>query len=256
MVLGWQKGELPMRRLQFYFFFIAALLMVVSPGSAQTTQPGNAIDLEIFNPANGSNRFCVPASGTIDARVYLRTGADTLNCTLSCSPPDVPGGSANIATAVIDVAFDGNVLSYVPASMTNNAGSAAVQGLGQQQNLADGRIGWALAGSWNDPGNPGSTLLSPCEMQMINSDDWLFQVQFQAVGNGMTTLRLRRETDTEPFALSFADICGTEAFKESNAGIDEIRNAVVMVAADCQDVIFFDNFGTGDASLWSSVGVQ
>lgn len=242
-----------MRRLQFGFFLIAALLMSVSPAGAQTTQPGDAIDLEIINPANGSNRFCVPASGTIDARVYVRTGADAMSCTLSCSPPNVAGGSANIATAVIDVAFDETVLSYVPASMSNNPSTAAVQGLAQEQNLADGRLGWALAGGWSDPGNPGSTLLSPCDMQMIDADGWLFQVQFQAVGTGMTTLRLRRETDAEPFALSFADICGTEAFKESNGGIDEIRSAVVMVADDCQDVLFFDNFGTGDASLWSSV---
>lgn len=245
-----------MRRLQLQLVVFAALLVTTVPVCAQTTQPGTAIDVEIYNPANGSNRFCVAASGTIDARVYLRTGADSISCTLSCSPPNVAGGSANIATGVIDIAFDATMLDFVPSSVSGNGATAAAQGLAQEQNLADGRIGWALAGTWSDPGNPASTLLSPCEMQLISADDWLFQLQFQAVGTGMTTLKLRRETDAQPFALSFADICGTEAFKESNGGLDEIRNAVVMVADDCQDVIFFDNFGTGDASLWSTLAAQ
>jgi hypothetical protein len=25
----------------------------------------------------------------------------------------------------------------------------------------------------------------------------------------------------------------------------------VLVATDCQDAIFFDNFGTGDSAMWS-----
>ncbi|RLE15782.1 MAG: hypothetical protein DRJ50_15670, partial [Actinobacteria bacterium] len=134
-----------------------------------------------------------------------------------------------------------------------NSATAAIQGLAQEQNVADGRIGWALAGTWSTPGNPGSSLLSPCDMQMITTADWIFKIQFQATGDGMSTLHLRRETDIAPFALSLADICGTEAFKQSNDGIDEVRDAVVMVATDCQDAIFFDNFGTGDLTQWSSV---
>ena len=85
------------------------------------------------------------------------------------------------------------------------------------------------------------------------ADDWVFSVQFQAIAPGMSSLELRRETDAQPFALSFADICGTEAFKKSNEGIDEIKNAVVMVSPDCNDVLFFDTFGTGDTSLWAGV---
>jgi len=241
-----------MPRLKIQITVLTALLLIGLPIGAQTTQPGDSIDVEIYNPANGGNSFCVAPSGTIDARVYLRTGSDSISCTLSCSPPNVPGGSANIATAVIDIAFDDNQIHYVADSMANNSGTAAIQGLPQEQNLADGRIGWALAGAWSDPGNPGSTLLSPCAMPMITTDDWLFQIQFQAVETGMTNLHIRRETDTPFFALSFADICGTEAFKQSNGGIDEVRGAVVMVAADCQDVLFFDNFGSGDASRWTS----
>ena len=231
---------------------VVAFLLVGSVVCAQTTQPGNAIDIEIINPADGSNRFCVALSATIEARVFVRPGADSLSCALSCSPPDVAGGSANIATAVIDLGFDSSKLFYVNGSIASNAATTAVQGLPQTQNVADDRIGWALAGSWSTPGNTNSTLLSPCDMQMITTDDWLFSLQFQATGTGMTNIRLRRESDDQPFALSFADICGTEAFKVSNGGIDEVRNAVVMVATDCQDVIFFDNFGTGDTGQWSS----
>lgn len=232
---------------------VVAFLLIGSVVSAQTTQPGDAIDIEIINPADGSNRFCVTQAANIEARVFVRPGAGSLSCTLSCSPPNVAGGSANIATAVIDLGFDSSILSYVDSSIANNGATTAIQGLPQVQNVADDRVGWALAGSWSTPGNTSSALLSPCDTQMITTDDWLFSVQFQAVGSGMTSIRLRRETDAAPFALSFADICGTEAFKESNGGIDEVRSAVVMAATDCQDVIFFDNFGTGDAAQWSDI---
>jgi hypothetical protein len=231
---------------------LVASLLVASLVSAQTTQPGDAIDIEIFNPVDGSNAFCVSPAATLEARVFVRPGTAITSCTLSCSPPSVPGGSANIATAVVDVGFDGDRLSYVPGSLAGNAATAAVQGLGQVQNLADSRLGWALAGTWSTPGNPGSTLASPCDMQLLTTADWVFRAQFQAVGAGMTTLRLRRETDPAPFGLSFADICGSEAFKASNGGIDEIRDAVVMVSGDCDDVVFFDNFGTGGTDRWST----
>ncbi len=241
-----------MPRAMIQLAVVSVVLLIGSLASAQTTQPGDAIDLEIYNPVDGSNRFCVAPSATVEARIYLRPGAGTSTCTLSCSPPTVPGGSANIATAVIDLAFDTTKLTYVAGSIGSNSATAAVQGLPQTQNIADGRIGWALAGTWSTPGNPASTLLSPCEMQMITTPNWVFGLEFQAVGTGMTTLHLRRESDAAPFALSFADICGTEAFKQSNGGIDEVRNAVVMIATDCQDALFFDNFGTGDVTLWSS----
>jgi len=230
---------------------VSVLLLIGSLASAQTTQPGDAIDLEVYNPIDGSNRFCVATSTTLEARVYLRPGSDSSSCTLSCSPPNVPGGSANIATAVVDLAFDSSKLSYANGSIESNSATTAIQGLAQEQNIGDGRIGWALAGTWSSPGNPVSPLLSPCEMQMITTANWIFKVEFQAVGTGMTSLHLRRESDTTPFALSFADICGTEAFKQSNGGIDEVRDAVVMVATDCEDVLFFDNFGSGDTTMWS-----
>lgn len=229
-----------------------AALLTSSLVIAQTTEPGEAIDIEILNPADGSNIFCVAPSATVEARVYFRPGAGSLSCDLSCSPPSIPGGASSIATGVIDISFDDTALSYVTDSISSNPSTAAGHGL-PQENPTDQRIGWALAGSWNTPGNPGSGLLSPCDMQMLTSADWLFQVQFQATGAGMSNLHLRQETDGQPFALSFADICGSEAFKASNGGIDEIRDAIVLVSSHCGDVVFFDNFGTGDAGRWTDL---
>lgn len=234
--------------------FAIAVVFTASLVSAQTTQPGADIDIEIVNPVDGSNAFCVAPASTIEAQVFVRPGTGSLACSLSCSPPDVQGGSSNLATAVVDLGFDPAKLAYVADSIESNAATAAAHGLAQEQNLATGRIGWALAGTWSTPGNPGSTLLSPCDMQLLTTADWVFKMQFQGANSGMSTLRLRRETDSQPFALSFADICGTEAFKQSNGGIDEIRNAVVLVSSDCNDVIFFDSFGTGDMARWSDIG--
>lgn len=230
---------------------LAAVLAIAAAASAQTTQPGAAIDVEVVNPADGSNTFCVAPSSTFTARVHVRPGTGTLSCDLSCSPPSVAGGSANIATAVIDLAFDPSVLSYVPSSLQNNATTAAVQGIAQEQNLAAGRIGWALAGGWSTPGDPGSTLLSPCNMPLLTDDSWVFSLQLEAQTAGITQLHLRRETDDPPFALSFADICGSEAFKQTNGGIDEVKDGVVLVSSSCNGVIFFDGFGSGDLSAWS-----
>lgn len=239
-----------MSRTSIRSVILAVILLVAPMVAAQTTQPGSAVDIEIYNPSNGDNTFCVAPSAIFTPRVFFRPGTGTLSCDLNCSPPSIPGGSANIATAVIDISFDPAVLSYVPGSIQNNTGTAAVQGIAQEQNVADNRIGWALAGTWSTPGNPSSTLASPCDTQMLTTSGWLYQLQFQATGSGMSTLRLRRETDARPFALSFADICGTEAFKESNVGIDEVRNAIIMVSTNCSDLLFFDTFENGDASLW------
>jgi hypothetical protein len=240
------------RKSAFLVAFAFVLALPVT-ALAQTTQPGSEVDVEVYNPIDGSNQFCVAPGGTFEARVYVRPGWTSISCDLSCSPPSVPGGSANIATGVIDLEFDGTTLSYVNGSIQNNGGTAAVQGLAQEQNLADDRIGWALAGTWSTPANPASTLLSPCDMQFLAAPGWLFGLQFQATGTGSTTIHLRRETDAAPFALSFADICGTEAFKQSNGGIDEVKDGLVMISNACSDLIFFDTFGTGDTGQWTRV---
>jgi len=241
------RSQTPIRSVVLAFVLLAAPM-----AAAQTSQPGSAIDIEIYNPSNGDNAFCVAPSELFSPRVYFRPGTGTLSCNLDCAPPSIPGGSANIATSVIDIAFDSVALRYVTGSIQNNSTTAAVQGIAQEQNVDDERVGWALAGTWSTPGNPASTLMSPCDTQMLTTDSWLFQLRFRALQPGMSTIRLRRETDAQPFALSFADICGTEAFKGSNGGVDEVKNLVVLVTDSCSDVFFFDGFETGGPDRWSS----
>jgi len=233
---------------------VAMLLLIGASAFAQTSQPGDAIDIEVFNPSDGSNVFCVDPSTIFEARVFFRPGTGSTSCTLSCSPPDVPGGSANVATAVVDIAFDDTKLSYVTGSIASNPTGASANGLFQEQNTAAGRIGWALAGSWSDPGNPGSTLLSPCDMDFLTTSGWLFSLDLQAIGNGSTNLHVRRETDFTPFALSFADMCGTDAFKQSNGGIDEVIDGMVLISDSCSSLLFFDGFEIGLTNRWSSTG--
>ncbi|MGD8441259.1 MAG: hypothetical protein PVG53_12025, partial [Holophagae bacterium] len=238
------------------FAAIVVVFGLVVPASAQTTHPGDAVHVQIYNPVDGSNAFCVAPGATFQARLFIEPGQDATTCTLSCSPPSVPGGQANLATGVVDVAFDTTRLSYVADSIVNNPATAAAQGMPQEQNVADGRIGWALAGTWSTPGNPGSTLMSPCDMAFLTTDSWLFAAQFQAVGSGMTTLHIRRETDTPPFALSFADICGSEAFKQSNGGIGSVTDGVVLIDIDCANVLFFDSFEDGAVDRWSNASAD
>ncbi|MEE4273957.1 MAG: hypothetical protein V2I67_19935 [Thermoanaerobaculales bacterium] len=241
-----------MRHTLLRFLLIACTVLAAGPVLAQTTLPGPEVDIEVVNPTDGSNAFCVAPSTTFNVRIFLRPGTGVTTCTLSCSPPDLDGGSANLATGVVDLAFDSAVLSYVADSAQGNPATAAVQGL-PRENAADGRIGWAQAGSWSSPGDPASGLLSPCEMEMLTTADWLFQLQLRAEGPAMTNLHLRRETDPAPFALSFADICGSDAFTQSNGGIDEVRDAIVLISEGCSGALFFDNFSSGDTSRWSAI---
>jgi hypothetical protein len=246
-----ERKDEAMNRTSFRLVAAAIVALAAGPAVAQTTQPGDAIDIEIFNPDDGGNSFCVAQLETLTARVFVRPGTDTTACSLSCSPPLVPGGSANIATAVLDLAFDGDRLSYLPGSIQNNPDTAAIQGIAQEQNVGENRIGWALAGSWSTPGDTGSTLLSPCDMQMVTDAGWLFSVQFEATDTGLAYIRFRRETDDPPFALSLADICGTEAFKMSNGGIDEVVGATVLIDVDCANALFFDSFESASVDRWS-----
>jgi hypothetical protein len=214
---------------------------------AQTsTAPG--VDVEIYNPGDGTNRVCVPNGSTLWAHVFLRPGGQSTSCSPACG--SALGGSANLATAVIDVAFDSARLGFNQAQ--DNPATAAVDGLVQTQNVGSGRVGWALAGDWSTNADPNSNLADPCAMQKLSTAGWVFRMQFSALGAGMTTLHLRRESDLPPFALSFADICGSPAFKQSNGGVDEVGDLVVMVASTCSDVIFFDNFERRDTSAWSN----
>jgi hypothetical protein len=220
-----------MRRI----LLIATLCLAIpSIGLAQTTASGPEVDVEVYNPLDGSNHFEVAPGKTFWAHVFVRPGSESFNCRLDCGSGmiDVPGGSANIATALIDVAFDPDFLEFV--SVENNPATAAVDGLPQGQHLSDGRIGWALAGDWTPDADPASgSLASPCEMARLTTPDWVFRIEFRALSSnsGETTLHIRREIDSPAFELSFADVCGSPSFKKSNATVDEIVDATVSIHA-------------------------
>ena len=237
-----------MRRLPLILPVIAALLASGLCLAQTTTPPG--IDVEIYNSSDGSNRVCVPSGSSFWANVFVRPGSQSTSCPLACG--SALGGSANLATAVIDVAFDSARLSFNQAQDNPNQSYAAVDGLIQTQNVGSGRVGWALAGDWTPNADTGGTLASPCDMQKLSTAGWVFRMQFTGASTGMTTLHLRRENDQAPFALSFADICGNPAFKESNGGVNQVRDMVVMVNTTCNGVLFFDNFERGDTSMWSA----
>lgn len=226
-----------------------ALLPFSGTALAQTSTPPG-IDVEVFDPVSGRNAVCVDLGSSFWAHVWIRPGASANSCTLGCGP--VSGGSAHLAAAAIDVAFDPARLAYDTAGNNPSTSYAAVDGLLQTQNLAGGRVGWALAGDWTPDADPLSgSLADPCSMHKLSSADWAFRVRFTGSTAGLTTVRLRRESDTPPFALSFADVCGNPAFKESNGGVDEVGDLVVMVAATCDDVVFFDNLERRDLSAWN-----
>ena len=226
---------------------VSVLLAVAGTCFGQSsTAPG--IDLELYNAADGTNRACVEAASSFWANVYVRPGSDAFTCTPECAPPDVAGGTTNLAAAAIDVAFDPTRLTYVQAE--NNASSAAVDGLVQAQNLAAGRVGWALAGDWTPDADPSAGMLAtPCAMQKLSAVDWVVRFQFTGSAPGMTLLHLQRAADA--FPLSFADVCGTPAFTESSGAIDEVGDLVVLVADTCDGVLFFDSYERGDMSMWS-----
>ncbi len=227
---------------------IFILAVFATTGLSQTTTPGATIDLEIINPSDDTNTFCVAPGDTLTARLFIRPGSNTTSCTPSCGTL-VDGGAAHIATAVVDIAFDNQKLNLV--SSTNNSGTAAVDGL-VQDNSSQGRIGWALAGDWTPNAVTSGTLATSCDMQLLDSADWVIETEFsvQPTASGITSLHLRRETDA--FALSFADICSDEAFTVANGGIDEIVNGAVLVSSSCADVLFFDGFETGTTAIWSA----
>ena len=150
-------------RRGFSFTVLATVLgLWCAPAGAQTTSPPG-IDIEIFNPEDGSNAFCVTPSEPFWIHVFVRPGEQSLSCDLPCGN-GVPGGSANIAAGVIDLLFDVTLLEFQEAESNPDPGFAAVDGLLQTLNVDDGRIGWALAGDWVVNGYPASGLNDPCAM--------------------------------------------------------------------------------------------
>jgi hypothetical protein len=225
---------------------LALLLVLPAAAMAQTTTPGAGIDLEIYNPVDGSDIFCADAGVPFWANVYVRPGSDATTCSLACGTVD--GGPANIGTGVIDVGFDPTLLSVVGAETNPAPGFAAVDGLLQTQNVAAGRIGWALAGDWVVDGDPTSGLNNPCAMQKLDTAGWVFRVQFQSATGAPSNLTLLQQPD---FQLSFADMCGSPAFTVAGGGIDEVNGATYV--GPCSNILFIDGFESGNTSAWSLV---
>lgn len=219
-------------------------------GWAQTSDSGPAVDLEIIDPSTQTNVFCVAPGETLTARLFIRPGTTSTSCTPSCGTA-VDGGAAHLATAVIDIAFDTEKLVFESAA--NNFLTAAIDGL-IQDNSPQGRVGWALAGDWTPNADTSGTLATPCDMMLLGSADWVLEIEFNVLpaASGLTSLHLRRETDPDPFSLSFADICGSEALTKANEGIDEIIDGTVLISSSCADVLFFDGFESRSPDRWSS----
>jgi hypothetical protein len=230
---------------------LAALLLAAPFASAQTTVPGAAIDLELYNANDGSNAFCVAPGDTFWANLYIRpaTGpGSTMSCSVACG--STTGGPGSPATAAVDVGFASAQLAYFRAEVNTDPTFAAVDGLVQDQNLPQGRIGWALAGDWTPNGNTSGTLGDPCEMLKINRSDWVVRLGFNVLGAGQSVLAINAPPNGP---LSFADVCGTPAYTASNGGIDEVVPATV--STECPSVtsiIFRNGVETGDSSVWTS----
>lgn len=228
----------------------AAVALGTAPLVVAQTTSGPGVDVEIFNPATGDNAFCASPGETFWAYLFVRPGGSSVTCSHVCGTA-VAGGAANIAAAAIDVTFDTAALEYVDGSASNNPNTAAVDGLRQEQNAASGRVGWALAGDWEVDADPSSNLKSPCAMKKLDEAAWAARFQFRASQSGFATLRLRRETDASPFPLSFADICGSPAFREGTGDIDEVVHGIVLVGSDCASALFFDSFENAGTRAWT-----
>lgn len=230
---------------------LATVLLAVPYGTAQTTVPGPAIDVEVYNPTDGSNSFCVAPGDTFWAGLYVRpaSGAgSTMSCNVACGP--TLGGPGSVATAAVDVGFTSGQLAFFRADVNSDPGSAAADGLVQAQNLSQGRVGWALAGDWTPDGNTSGTLDNPCAMLKLDSPEWVVRIGFNVLEAGQSVLAINAPPDGP---LSFADVCGSPAYTPANGGVDEVVPAAVSTSCpSVANVIFRNGVETGDASVWTS----
>jgi hypothetical protein len=231
---------------------VAVLLLAAAPAAAQTSAPGPAVDVEIYNPGDGSNLFCAAPGDTVTADVWVSPatgGASSIQCQPPCGTVD--GGPAHLAAATLDVGFDPTHLAYYYALSNGFLGFAAADGLLQLQDLGIGRVGWALAGDWTPDADPEGSLADPCHTALIEQPNWILRLVFTVSAPGTSQITLR---DLPDFPMAFADLCGSAAFTTANGGIDEVIPATVSSTApncpELSDVIFRSGFETGDTLAW------
>jgi hypothetical protein len=231
---------------------VALLFVAAAPAKAQTSTPGPAIDVEIYNSGSGGNLFCAAPGDTVSAFVWVSPatgGASSTQCSAPCGTLD--GGAGHLAAATLDVGFDPAHLSFYYAFSNGFMGSAAADGLLQLQNLSTGRIGWVLAGDWTPDADPGGSLADPCQTALIEQPGWILRLVFTVSAAGTSQLVLR---DLPGFPMGFADLCGSETFTAANGGIDEVIPATVSsTGPDCaalSNIIFRNGFETGDTFAW------
>ena len=239
-------------RMERMAYLSCVVLLVVvgfaSSLAAQTSTRGTGVDVEIYDPATGTNDFCVAPGDSFWVSVFVRPGSQSQPCSLACG--STAGGTGAVATAVLDLQFDSRLLAFEGAE--SNPDSAAVDGQIQLQNIASGRLGWALAGDWTPDATPSpdaAALADPCAMGKLTTAGWVFRARFRlTTPTTSTALRLRRATE-DGFPLSFADACG-RPFREANGLVDEVVDA--HVDSVCPEVmIFTDGFETGAADVWT-----
>jgi len=239
-------------RTILYCLAVTAACAVSATAAAQSSTPGPAIDVEIYNSTNGTNIFCAAPGDTLWAYVHLSPatgGSSSVQCGAPCGT--VQGGPANIAAATINVAFNPAHLAFHSAFNNGFMGSAAADGQLRLNHLEAGRLGWVLAGDWTPDGDTGGTLANPCEMSLLDQAGWIVRFAFTVQSSGSSQIVPQDEPD---FALAFADICGSPAFSSSNGGIDEVLPATVATGgpgcSNVEGIIFRNGFEMGDLSAW------
>jgi len=222
-------------------------MCVASLAFTQSTTPGAGIDVEVFSPDNDeANTFCVAQGETFWAYLWVSPGDTSTTCDLTCGT-GVAGGRANISSGTVDISFDPTMLTLDATEPNPDVSLASIDGIFVEQNLAAGRIGWALAGDWTPNGATDGALANPCEMLKLSSPQWVARFAFTVTAQGTSTLHIRTEPEG---ALSFSDICGSGVFGLSNGGINEVVDATVSTDAKCVPDIFADGFESGDSSHW------
>lgn len=229
---------------------VLASALALAVTTAALSAGAQGIRVEVVDAVDGDDAICALPGELVEVELRVTPGDLATTCARTCSgtPDTVTGGTANLAAGAVSIAFDTELLTW--SSAVSNPDTAARDGLVRSDRAAQGRVGWALAGDWVVDGDPTSALVDPCGMDLLDEAGWVLRLGFAAGLPGQGVLHLRNQRDDPPFAMSFADLCNPEAFTLANGNISAATDAVVLVSPDCDGVIFFDAFETGDASRW------